>query len=79
LFSSAVGFFTYCTTTADDEKAIEILQNVKIKLVDKIKRYAILQLLAFLIETIFEISWNVKVSETQNLFHFPGNNEMNYY
>jgi hypothetical protein len=39
LFSPAVGFVT---TTADDEKAIEILQNVKIKLVDKIKRYAIL-------------------------------------
>ena len=52
MFSPAVGFVT---TTADDEKAIDILQNVKTKLVDKIKRYAILQLLAFLIETIFEI------------------------
>ena len=47
------GLDANCTTTADEEKAIEILQKVKIKLVNNIKRYALLQFLVFHVGTMF--------------------------
>ncbi len=43
---SIVGLGMNCTTTADEEKAIEILQKVKTKLADNMKRYELLQFLA---------------------------------
>jgi hypothetical protein len=47
-----VGLGTNCTTTADEEKAIEILQKVKTKMADNIKRYELHLFLACCIGNI---------------------------